>query len=132
MRQTLFQEKYPIYTIEINKSETSYTSVEEILGFFREKIDAHPVVAYIGIFDHYAHTASLNDGVISENVKAAKNILFCFGKELPSPAVLSVRPRSIGVAELENAFVITFLEAPNPAANEAMEAWAKAVMNRKQ
>lgn len=68
--------------------------------------------------------------MISDDIKDAKNILFCFGKELPSPLVLSVRPRSIGVVELANSFVITFLEAPNPAANEAMESWALGVKNR--
>ncbi len=130
MRQTLFQEKYPIYTLEIDKSETSFTSVDMILDYLKQKIEAHPVVAFIGIFDHYAHTSSLKDGVISEQIKDARNILFCFGKELPSPAVLAVRPRSIGVAEMENSFVITFLEAPNPAANEAMEAWAMGLKNR--
>ncbi|MBF0586316.1 hypothetical protein INT08_04640 [Prosthecochloris sp. N3] len=130
MRQTLFQEKYPVYTLEVDKSETSFTSVDAIVDYFKEKIDAHPVVAFIGIFDHYKHTSSLKDGVISDDIKDAKNILFCFGKELPSPLVLSVRPRSIGVVELANSFVITFLEAPNPAANEAMESWALGVKNR--
>lgn len=129
MRQTLFQEKYPIYTLEIDKNETSFTSVDMIIEHLKGKIDAHPVVAYIGVFDHYAHTSGLKDGVINEKILAAKNLLFCFGKELPSPAVLAVRPRSIGVAEMENAFVVTFLEAPNPAANEAMEAWAIGVKN---
>jgi len=32
-------------------------------------------------------------------------------------------------AELEKLFVITFLEAPNPMANSAMESWAKALRN---
>lgn len=124
MRQVIFQEKYPIYTLEIDKQETSYGSVDDILAFFRSKIEAHPVVSYIGIFDHYSHTKSLKDGVVSDRILDAKNILFCFGKELPDPSVLSVRPRSIGIAELEHSFVVTFLEAPNPMANEAMEGWA--------
>ena len=124
MRQALFQEKYPIYTLEIEKSETGCRSVDDIVAYFRAKIDDHPVVSYIGVFDHYAHTRSLQDGVVSDQLKDAKNILFCFGKELPSPCVLAVRPRSVGVAEMEDSFVITFLEAPNPVANEAMESWA--------
>lgn len=127
MMQTLLQEKYPIYTLEIGKDETSLGSVDEIIAYYRKKIEAHPVVAYIGIFDHYAHTVSLEGGVIGEGIKDAKNILFCFGKELKNPGVMAVRPRSIGVCELENSFVITFLEAPNPAANEAMEGWTKAL-----
>lgn len=130
MRQVLFQEKYPIYTLEIDKSETTYSSVDDILAYFRTKIEAHPVVAYIGIFDHYAHTKSLKDGMVSDRMLDAKNILFCFGKELPNPSVLSIRPRSIGVAEQKDTFVITFLEAPNPMANEAMEQWALSLRNK--
>ncbi|ASQ89650.1 hypothetical protein CHL67_00795 [Prosthecochloris sp. GSB1] len=130
MRQALFQEKYPIYTLEIDKSETSCGSVDEIIDYLRSKIEAHPVVAFIGVFDHYAHTKSLKDGVVSDQIKDARNILFCFGKELPSPCVLAVRPRSIGVAEMDDAFVLTFLEAPNPVANEAMEGWALGLKNR--
>ena len=130
MRQALFQEKYPIYTLEIDKTETSYGSVDEILAFFKSKIDAHPVVSYIGAFDHYAHTKSLKDGKVSDQILGAKNILFCFGKELPSPCVLSVRPRSIGVAEMDDAYVITFLEAPNPMANKAMEDWALSIRDK--
>lgn len=130
MRQALYQEKYPIYTLEIDKTETSCGSVDEILAFFRAKIEAHPVVSYIGTFDHYAHTKSLKDGIVSDRILDAKNILFCFGKELPSPCVLSVRPRSIGIAEMDDAFVVTFLEAPNPMANEAMEEWALSLRNK--
>ena len=130
MRQALFQEKYPVYTLEIDKSETTYGSVNEILDYIKSRIEEHPVVAYIGTFDHYAHTKSLADGVVSDIILDAKNILFCFGKELPSPCVLAVRPRSIGVAEMDDAFVITFLEAPNPMANEAMESWVLNIKNR--
>ncbi|ABL66496.1 DUF6858 family protein [Chlorobium phaeobacteroides] len=129
MIQTLLQEKYPIYTLELEKNETSCKTVDDILAHFKQRIDDHPVVCYIGVFDHYAHTASLPDGVIAPGIKAAINILFCFGKEIPNPGVLAVRPRSIGVVELADSFVITFLEAPNPAANEAMEIWTKVLKN---
>jgi hypothetical protein len=42
--------------------------------------------------------------------------------------MLSVRPRSIGIAEYEDRFVISFLEAPMPLANTAMESWVKAIV----
>jgi hypothetical protein len=80
----------------------------------------HPVAIYIGLFDHYGHTASLENGTISPEIIDAKNILFCFGKELPAAEILAVRPRSIGIAEHKDDFVISFLKAPNPAANETM------------
>jgi hypothetical protein len=130
MIQTLLQEKYPIYTLELDKAETSCGSVDDIMARFKERIDANPGIKFIGVFDHYAHTSSLPDGVIAPGIRDAGNILFCFGKEIPNPGVLAVRPRSIGVAELENSFVITFLEAPNPAANEAMETWTKELKDK--
>ncbi|NTV92067.1 MAG: hypothetical protein HGA72_01945 [Chlorobiaceae bacterium] len=129
MIQTLLQEKYPIYTLKLDKSETSCKSVDDIMAHFKQRIDDNPGVCFIGIFDHYAHTSSLPEGVIAPGITDAKNIIFCFGKEIPNPGVLALRPRSIGVVELDDSFVITFLEAPNPAANEAMEAWTKALKN---
>ncbi len=127
MRQTLLQEKYPIYTLEINKNETNCNSIDDILAHFKTMIESNPVVKFIAIFDHYAHTTGLSDGFIAPEIRDAKNIIFCFGKEIPNPGVLAVRPRSIGIVELENAFVIIFLEAPNPVANAAMESWTKAL-----
>lgn len=56
-----------------------------------------------------------------------KVIVFCFGKELPTPEVLAVRPRSIGVCELEDKFVLNFLEAPNDMANKTMEEFIKSI-----
>jgi len=125
MKQITLMEKYPLFVLELDKSETEYKDVDAILTYFKEAIEKHPVATYIATFDHYAHTTSLSEGVMAPQIKAAKNIVFCFGKELPKPEVMGVRPRSIGVADLGEKFVISFLEAPNPAANEAMESWAK-------
>jgi hypothetical protein len=129
MKQITVMEKYPVFTIEINKNETSYKNVDEILAYFKSQIEAHPIATYIGEFDHYSHTKNLEVGEISEDIKDAKNIICCFGKMLPKPEVLAVRPRAIGVAEMADSFVISFLEAPNPDANTAMESWAKGVVN---
>jgi hypothetical protein len=130
MKQITVMEKYPVYTIRIDKSETSYQNVDEVLAYLKEQIEAHPIATYIGQFDHYAHTSSLEVGEISEDIKDAKNLICCFGKVLPKPEVLAVRPRSIGVAEMEDAFVVSFLEAPNPDANAAMEQWVKRLANQ--
>ncbi len=127
MKQITVLEKYPVYTIEIAKNETTYKSVDEILVYLKNKIETHPIATYIGEFDHYAHTASLAEGKISEAIKNAKNIICCFGKVLPKPEVLAVRPRSIGVAEMAESFIVSFLEAPNPEANAAMESWVKGI-----
>ena len=127
MKQKVFKEKYHIFEIEYKKSELQYKSVDEIIAALQVKIDAHPVIAFIAIFDQYKHTASLKDGEINPSIKAAKNIVFCFGKELPTPEVLAVRPRSIGVCELEDSFVLSFLEAPNETANKTMEDFVKSL-----
>ncbi|MBD3794154.1 MAG: hypothetical protein IE889_08400 [Campylobacterales bacterium] len=128
MKQITVMEKYPVFTIEINKEETNYKNVDEILAYLEQQIDKHPIAVYIGEFDHYGHTSSLEVGQINPEIKDAKNIICCFGKALPKAEVLAVRPRSIGVAELVDKFVISFLEAPNPEANQAMESWVKGII----
>ena len=53
----------------------------------------------------------------------AVDIVFCFGFAIPNPLVLAVRPRAIGIADLGERFVISFMEAPMVLANQAMRAW---------
>ncbi len=128
MKKTIFMEKYPVYSLEVRKDETAYKNVDEIIAFLKEKIDAHKVAKFIAIFDHYEHTSSLNGEIIPE-LKDAKNIIFCFGPAIPNTKILAVRPRSIGVCELEDSFVIEFLEAPKEQLHDLMEDWAKSIIN---
>ena len=129
MKQSLLMEKYPTFDLQIGKDETSLTSVDEILAALKLNIDAHPKVAYIGIFDHLSHTKSI-DGDIAPEIKDAKNILFCFGVKLPNPRVLAVRPRSIGVTDMGDHFHISFIEPSMPMATDAMEDWCKALADK--
>ncbi len=129
MKQITVMEKYPVFTIEISKDETTYKNIDEIIEYLKAQIEAHPVATVIGVFDHYAHTSSLEVGEIADTIKGAKNLICCFGKVLPKPEVLAVRPRSFGVADMGDGFVVSFLEAPNPDANNAMEKWVKAIAN---
>lgn len=124
MKQTIFMEKYPIFTLEIDKNESKYSDTDEIITYLKEQIVANPIAAYIGEFDHYAHTDGLG-GEINPKIKTAKMVLFCFGQKLPKPEMLAARPRSIGVCDMGENFVITFLEAPMNAINETMEKWVK-------
>ena len=130
MKQTLLQEKYPVYSLELRRDETSFVSVDEIAGYFKQCIEAHRSACFIAEFDHYAHTRSLPEGRIGHGIRAAKNVIFCFGIALPDPHVLAVRPRSIGIAATTTGFLVTFMEAPMPVANTAMEAWAKGLRDR--
>ena len=125
MTQKIFKNKYHIFEIVYKKEELKFNTVDEIINELKTMIDNHPIISYIAIFDQYAHTSSLKEGEINPHIKAAKNIVFCFGKELPTPEVLAVRPRSIAVCELEDSFVVNFLEAPNDAANKTMEEFIK-------
>ncbi len=126
MKQKIFKDKYHIFEIEFSKDELKFKNVNEILAALKDKIDAHPVIAYISTFDQFSQTKRV-DGVIREDIKDAKNIIFCFGKEIPTPEVLAVRPRAIGVCELEDSFVVNFLEAPNEQANIIMEEMIKSL-----
>ncbi len=130
MQEMNLMEKYPVVVLEVAKDETTFKDVDEILAYLKSKIDAHPVATFIAIFDHYAHTSNLEEGTLSSDILDAKNIICCFGKELPNPFVMAVRPRSIGVAEMADKFIVSFMEAPNPVAQEAMVSWVKSIVNK--
>ena len=129
MKKTIFMEKYPVYTLEIQKEETTYTTVVEILAHLKALVDEHKIAAYIATFDHYSHTTALK-GDINPTIKDAQNLIFCFGPAIPNTKILAARPRSIGIAELEDSFIIEFLEAPKEQLNDLMETWAKSVANK--
>ncbi len=116
-------EKYPVYVQEIAIDKMPYNNVDEVLEYFKQKIDADPVATFIEVFDHYEHTKCLQGGVINPDILDAKNIVFCFGEKLPDPRMLAVRPRSIGVAQMKEVFVVSFLEAPVVHVNEKMQKW---------
>lgn len=128
MKQTLLQEKYPIFVAEIGKAETTYQTVDALVDYYKDKIAENPKVQFIGVFDHYAHTSKIG-GPIVDGMTAAVDIIFCFGFAIPNPQMLAVRPRSIGIADMGDKFVISFMEAPMQPANQAMEAWTLALRN---
>jgi hypothetical protein len=127
MRQINLMEKYPVFVLEVLKSETDFKNADEIAHYLKEKIYAHKIAEFIAVFEHYMHTKNLEEGVIAEGIIDAKNVVFCFGKQLPKPEVLAVRPRSIGICEYEDKFILSFLEAPNAEANDTMKEWIKSV-----
>ena len=122
-------DKYPVFSIEIQKKETTYKSVDEIIEYLKGLVDAHKIAKYIAVFDHYEHTKSIEDCIINPEIKGAKNLIFCFGKQLPSCKMLAVRPRSIGVCELENSFSIDILQVPNEELHTLTESWIKSIAN---
>jgi hypothetical protein len=128
MKQVLLQEKFPIFKLEIDKSETEFKSAQGLVNHFKQLIDEHKVTSFIGEFDHYSHTKGLEGGEIANNIIDARNVAFYFGSKLPKDEMLAVRPRSIGIAETKTGFMISFMEAPMALANDTMEAWVKGVV----
>ncbi len=126
MKQTTFKDKYPVWTLELEKNEFKQKNVSEILDYFKQKIESHPIAVYIATFDHYSHTKGIG-GAINPDIKDMKNIIFCFGPEIPNTKVGAVRPRSIAVCELDTKFIIEFMEAPAEKAHKTMEDWAKSL-----
>ena len=131
MTKTTFMDKYPVFSLNVKKTETTFENVDAIVAHFISLIEAHPVAKFIALFDHYEHTSSMQDGTIAPEIKDAKNVIFCFGKQLPTSKILAVRPRSIGICEFEESFEISFLEVPNEQLHEVTEKWAKSVVNAK-
>ena len=128
MKQVLLQEKFPIFKLEIDKSETEYQSAQVLVDHFKQLIDEHKVTRFIGEFDRYSHTRGLDGGKIADDIIDARNVVFCFGTKLPKAELLALRPRSIGIAETGTGFIISFMEAPMAIANDTMEAWVKGVV----
>lgn len=126
MQQAVFMEKYPIYELTLSKDECKLASTAEIIADLTAKVEAHPIAKMIGHFDHYSHTRAI-EGEINPEILNAQHIVFCFGTKIPNAQVMAVRPRSIGVTEFSDRFVIAFLEPPMPVATEAMIGWVKSL-----
>lgn len=127
MQQQFFQEKFPIYKLQFNKTESKFATVDEIIHQLQSEVENNPKATLIAVFDHYAHTQSI-EGDIRSDIKDAKNIVFCFGMKIPNPEVMAVRPRSIAVVDLGDSFMVTFMEPPMQVATDFMEDWCKALV----
>ena len=127
MKSMTIKDTYPIQAAEIGKEEARFATTDEVIAYLKEKIEAHPVATYIATFDHYSHTKNLPEHKMDEKIVDVKLIVFCFGKELPIPQMAAVRPRSIAVVEEAEKFTVSFMDAPNPVAHDAMIAWVQGI-----
>lgn len=124
MTKSMLLDKYPVFSYEIDKNESKFNSVDEILEFLKKKIEADPSGAFIAIFDQLKHTKSLN-GEVMEGLLSAKNIIYCFGVAILNTKILAARPRSIGVCELKNSFIIECMDAPREVMQGKINSWIK-------
>jgi hypothetical protein len=126
MQQKQFMDKYPIFELTLSKSECRFDSVGAIIDYLITQVETHPKATFIAQFDHLAHTRQI-EGEVNPDILAAGHVIFCFGTKLPNAQVMAVRPRSIGVTEFSDHFVVNFMEPPMPVATEAMESWVKSL-----
>ncbi|MGV6818729.1 MAG: DUF6858 family protein [Thiotrichales bacterium] len=125
MKERVELQEYPVFSLELEKSESRFSTIDEITAFIREKVESHPMAAFITVFDHLGHSRKIKEASIDRKLLAAKNVVFCFGLCLHDATAMATRPRSLGVAEYADRFVISFIEAPMPVVNSAMESWAR-------
>jgi hypothetical protein len=128
MKKSIILDKYHINSLEISKDEISFKNIDDFVNYFKEKIEKHPIAQLISVFDHHSHTKSI-EGEINEEIKDAKNVIFCFGSKIPNTKILAARPRVIAIAELDEAFVVEFMDAPNEKMHCVMEDWCKDMIN---
>lgn len=122
MEKINLMDKYPVYTKEILKTNTKIKNTDEFISILKEKIKNDKMVKYIATFDHFAHTQDLDWKIIKWMI-AWKILIFCFWHEISNPLALAVRPRNIAIAEFEDKFVVSFLEAPKEKANDKKISW---------
>lgn len=128
MKQCLMQENLPIFAVELDKGSCGFEDIDQLVDYFVTSIKQDDRARLITVFDHYAHTMGLNDGQVNPDILAAQNIVFCFGITLPDPAALALRPRSIGVADVGDRYIVSFLESPMPVVNTLVEGWMKSLL----
>jgi len=122
MQKINLMDKYPVYTKEILKSKTKFKNVDDFIEALKEKIEQDPIATFIWVFDHFQHTSNIK-GEIMEGMISGKILLFCFGQNIPKPQAMAVRPRNIAIAEFNDKFVVSFLEAPVEKANTKKINW---------
>lgn len=131
MHQTVLHENFPVFIMRIEKSDCAFATLKEVVDYYVRQVEAHPFAQLIGVFDHHAHTRSLEEGDIAPEIQGAMNVVTCFGMAIPSAESLALGPRSIGIADVGDRFVVSFLETPMPIANSAMETWTRGLVTHR-
>ncbi len=52
MKKILLKDKFPIYTLDILKSETTLNTTDDVINYLKSKIAEHPTAAYSGEREH--------------------------------------------------------------------------------
>jgi hypothetical protein len=130
MKKVQVRDKYPVYVEEIAKSQTSCAGADDVVARLRGAVEAAPAASLIAVFDHQAHVAAQPDAQINPAIKDSKHVLFCLANTIPNPLIPAVRPRAVSIVELEEKFVISFLEAPMEKPNQVISGWIEALRDQ--
>ncbi|MDD5404621.1 MAG: hypothetical protein PHZ14_08815 [Sulfuricella sp.] len=115
---------YPVWVEEIAKADTPWHDVDEVAAALSAGIRHQAGVALIGVFDHYGLNLRVGAS-LPLDMQDAKMVLFCPGARLLRPEGVALCPRAIGVADMGNRFVISFLEAATAASTETLALWVE-------
>lgn len=124
MQRITVEGRYPVWIEEIAKADTAWRDVDEIAAVLQACIRRHGGTAFIGVFDHYGLNLRAGEA-LPIAMQDAKAILFCPGARLPYPEALALCPCAIGVADMGNRFVISFLDAPHVSPTETLAQWVE-------
>ncbi len=114
--------RYPAMIPELEKSDRICQTVEDVGDYFRARIAENPKTQFIGVFDHFAHTRKIGGDWGGKSIREfARRRASSSASRSPHPQILALRPRSTGVADMGDRFVVSFMEAPVQRANVAME-----------
>ena len=127
MEQKTIMENYSVEYYNIPKTKLPNPTIESVIELLKERIDKDPVATFITIFDHFVHTQK-GGGEINKEIKDAKNIVFCFGRAIPNPLVVGLRPRSFGIVDLGEKIQINFMTAPKADTNKKMQSWVTSLV----
>jgi hypothetical protein len=131
VEKILLKDKYPVMKDEwLKKDLKDDVTVDDILNYLLWWLSESGVKIF-GIFDHLKRTKEKNpNGYIYPGIKEAKMLIFCGWDEITSPYVFGVKPRNIWVVELDDRFVISFLEIPNEKTMEKFKNFFKELKNK--
>ncbi len=126
MLQKVINEKFPIYYQEILKEKTTYRNIPEIIDALKAALAKNPSSQVIAVFDLHDHVQK-RGGKIADDILGAQTLVFCVANAIPYADIVALRPRSIGVTEFTDRFVLNFLEAPAQPVTDTMLALVGAI-----
>lgn len=118
--------RYPVWFEEIAKADTCWRDVDEIAALLQGCIHRQPGFVFIGLIDHYALNIRLGEA-LPVPLQDAKVVLFFPDTRQLTPALLAYYPTAIGVADMGNRFVISFLNISTVSPTESLIEWVESI-----